>query len=265
MEALFSIEGLMTLATLTMLQAVLGFDNLLYITIESQRVEPARQSMLRKSGILVAVVLRLILLFALVKAVAYFQDPFLHLDWSGVLYGTFNVHATIVLIGGAFILYTATKEIWHMLSLETEQKADKEKRATFSKALVLIVTMNLVFSFDSILAAMALTDSFAIMATAILIGSALMIWLSDRVAVFLQKNRMYEVLGLFVLFIVGIMLLSEGGHLAHLAFFGHAITPMSKATFYFVLVVLIIVEIVQSRYARKLSLLKQAENPASNA
>jgi len=79
-----------------------------------------------------------------------------------------------------------------------------------------------------------------------------MIWLSDGVASFLEKNRMYEVLGLFILLVVGIMLLSEGGHLAHLTLFGNAITPMTKTTFYFVIAVLVLTDIVQSRYRRKL-------------
>ena len=112
--------------------------------------------------------------------------------------------------------------------------------------------MNLVFSFDSILSAMALTDVFAVMATAIVIGGILMIWLADHVAEFLEKNRMFEVLGLFVLFIVGIMLLSEGGHIAHLHFFGHEVTQMSKATFYFVIGILVVVDIVQSKYQKRL-------------
>ena len=112
--------------------------------------------------------------------------------------------------------------------------------------------MNLIFSFDSILSAMALSDVFWVMALAIMISGVLMIWLSDRVSEFLQKNRMYEVLGLFILFIVGIMLLSEGGHLAHLHLFGHQITPMSKATFYFVIGILVLIDIVQTRYQKKL-------------
>ena len=107
---------------------------------------------------------------------------------------------------------------------------------------------------------MALTQNYYVMATAIIISSALMIWMADGVAAFLQKNRMYEVLGLFVLFIVGIMLISEGGHLAHLKFFNFPITPMSKTTFYFILAILVIVEVVQSKYAKKLSRLKIEEH-----
>jgi len=90
------------------------------------------------------------------------------------------------------------------------------------------------------------------MFSSIIISGALMIWLADRVSEFLHKNRMYEVLGLFILFVVGIMLLSEGGHMAHLHLLGHQITPMSKATFYFVIGVLVLTDIVQTRYQKKL-------------
>jgi predicted tellurium resistance membrane protein TerC len=81
-----------------------------------------------------------------------------------------------------------------------------------------------------------------------------MVVLSEHVASFLQKNRMYEVLGLFVLLLVGVMLLAEGGHLAHLAFFGYPVEPMAKSTFYFVVGALLIVDIVQGRYQKKILL-----------
>jgi len=116
---------------------------------------------------------------------------------------------------------------------------------------------------DALLAAIALTNAmsfwvaFIVMATAIIISGILMIVLADTVTEFLKKNRMYEVLGLFILFIVGIMLLSEGGHLAHLKFFGYAVEPMAKTTFYFTICVLALVDIVQGRYQKKLLARKQ--------
>ena len=256
MEGLFTLENLLTLGMLVMLQAVLGFDNLLYIIIESKRVEEARQSKLRKTGIWMAVLFRLILLFLLLKILSYFTEPLFTIAWEGVVEGTFNLRAVVVLLGGIFIIYTAMKEIMHMMMLEESIELKNKQKSSFAKALILIVTMNVVFSFDSILSAMALTDNYIVMATAILIGALLMVWLADSVAAFLQKNRMYEVLGLFILFIVGVMLLSEAGHIAHLKFFGHEITQMSKATFYFVIVILVITEVVQSRYSKKLNSLK---------
>ena len=261
MEGLFTIENLLTLGMLIMLQAVLGFDNLLYIIIESKRVEAAKQSKLRKTGIWMAVGFRLILLFLLLKLLSYFTEPLFSLGWEGVVEGNFNLRAVVVLLGGAFIIYTAVKEIWHMMLMEEHAEHGQDKKSSFGTALFLIVTMNVVFSFDSILSAMALTDNYVVMATAILVGALLMVWLADTIADFLQRNRMYEILGLFILFIVGIMLLSEGGHIAHLKFFGYAVTQMSKATFYFVIVVLVISEIVRSRYSKKLSGLKVKKSP----
>jgi predicted tellurium resistance membrane protein TerC len=248
---IFSLENLFTLIMLTMLQAVLGFDNLLYISLESKRVKPEKQATVRRWGIGLAVALRIVLLFALIEVISLFQNTLFAANLTGFIEGDFNLHSIVVLLGGVFIIYTAVKEITHMLVFEdlSEEKKDK---TSFIGVIAMIVTMNLVFSFDSILSAMALTDIFGIMALAIVIGGVLMIWLSDRVAVFLEKNRMYEVIGLFILFVVGIMLLSEGAHMAHLKVFGHEILPMSKATFYFVIFVVVLVDIVQTRYASNL-------------
>ncbi len=254
---IFSVENLFTLLMLVLLQAVLGFDNLLYISLESQRVEASRQSSLRKWGIGLAVVLRIVLLFVLISLIDSVQGELFSLNWPGVIEGAFSFHAVIVLIGGVFLLYTATKEISHMMVLEDEEQVDRKPRSYFV-SLVWIVAMNAVFSFDSILSAMALTDVFVVMATAIVIGGILMIWLADHVTEFLKKNRMYEVVGLFILFLVAVMLLSEGGHLAHLKLFGYEVTVMSKATFYFVIVIMITIDVVQSRYQKKIQSMRAA-------
>lgn len=251
MEGLFTVDNFITLAMLTLLQAVLGLDNLLYISLESKRAPEENQKRVRTLGIGMAIVLRIVLLFILIRVIAYFQDPLFGFEFS-VAEGHFNLHSIIVLLGGVFIMYTAVKEIWHMLRIE-EDEAHETKPKSVNMIIFSIVIMNMVFSFDSILSAMALTDVFWVMATAIVIGGVLMIWLSGKVSEFLKKNRMYEVLGLFILFIVGIMLLSEGGHLAHLKLLGNDVTPMSKTTFYFVIVVLVIIDVVQSKYQKKLS------------
>ncbi len=248
------LENIFTLLMLILLQAVLGFDNLLYISLESKRAPEESQKMVRSIGIGIAIVLRIILLYVLVNVIKYFQEPFLELD-SEFLSGAINVHSLIVLFGGVFILYTALKEIWHLVYLE-EHEGESKKTQSVAKTIAMIVLMNLIFSFDSILSAMALSDVFWVMATAIIISGGLMIWLSDGVSKFLAKNRLYEVLGLFILFLVGVMLISEGGHLAHLEIFGNHITPMSKTTFYFIIFILVVIDIVQGKYQRKLIELK---------
>lgn len=262
------VENIVTLLLLVLLQAVLGFDNLLYISLESKKAPVSSQEKVRKTGILIAIVLRIVLLFVLVSIIEFFQSPFSFLtaEVKDVLSFAFNGHSLIVLAGGGFIIYTAIKEIWHMISindLDGQSETDGKRTKSANAAVTSIVIMNLVFSFDSILAAIGLTSSienqttaFIIMAIAIVLSGLLMLILADKISVFLAKNRMYEVLGLFILFIVGIMLLTEGGHLAHLKILGNEIVPMSKTTFYFVISVLILVDLIQSRYKKKLNIEK---------
>ena len=260
---IFTVDNLLTLLMLTLLQAVLGFDNLLYISMESKRVDVKDRQRVRRLGIGIAIALRIVLLFVLTKAIGYFQDSFLHID-THPIHLDLSGHALIVLLGGGFILFTAVKEIFHMLApANISEHTEGPAQVSVAKAVTMIVLMNLVFSFDSILGAIALTDNFMIMTIAVVISGGLMMWLADRVSAFLQKNRMYEVLGLFVLLLVGVMLLSEGGHLAHLSFFGHAVETMSKGTFYFVIAVLVLVDLVQGRYQSKLLAMDPPKTEAS--
>jgi len=265
MSELLNFENLGTLVMLIFLQAVLGFDNLLYISIESKRVPMEQQRKVRHWGIGMAAAFRILLLFVVIEAIAAFQTPLGTISLGNWVHGEFTVHALIVLAGGIFILYTAVKEITHMLAIQNLGEEEEQTPSSTMSVVSKIVAMNLVFSFDSILSAIALTDEIVVMAIAILVSSAMMIFLAEHVAEFLKKNRLYEVLGLFILFIVGIMLVSEGGHLAHLVLGGSEVTPMAKSTFYFVIIILVLVDLAQGRYQKKLTLEEsQRETPESS-
>lgn len=238
-----------TLTMLVLLQVVLGFDNLLYIALESKKAPKEKQNLVRKVGIGIAIFFRLLLLLFLIKLINKFEHPFIHLD-NNMISLSMNLESLIILLGGIFILYTSVKEIWHMLMLENN--IQDQKTSSVAKTITMIVIMNLVFSFDSILSAMALTENNYIIAIAIIIGGILMIIAANKVAEFLQKNRMYEVLGLFILFLVGIMLISDGGHQANLVIFNQPISPMNKSTFYFILTILILIDVVQTKYQKNL-------------
>ena len=267
---LFTAENLGNLLMLCFLQAVLGFDNLLYISIESQRAPVAQQRAVRFWGIVIAVALRVVLLFVMIRLIATLSEPFYVFDWEGVITGGVNFATLVFIFGGVFIIYTAVKEISHMLSLdhlETDVSAKSGKSAV--SVVALIVMMNLIFSFDSVLSALAITDVFPVLALAILLSGLAMLLLADGVTAFLEKNRMYEVLGLFILLIVGVVLLGESGqaaaHAMHdealaLHFFGYEVVPMSKTTFYFSVIVLFAVEILQSGYSRKLAAERSAKH-----
>ncbi|MEO1190086.1 MAG: tellurium resistance protein TerC, partial [Pseudomonadota bacterium] len=106
----FSVSGLFTLLMLLLLQAVLGFDNLLYISIESQRVGPEKAPMVRRWGIAIAVILRIVLLVIIVNVFALLAEPLFDVALKGVLEGEFTLQALVTLAGGGFIIYTAVKE-----------------------------------------------------------------------------------------------------------------------------------------------------------
>ena len=260
MEDLFTLANLANLGVLIFLQAVLGFDNLLYISIESRRAPLEDQARVRKLGILIAVGLRIVLLFVMMQLIDSLSAPFFSLNWVGVIEGSFNFSVIVFLFGGAFIMYTAVKEISHLLAIEhIENAIEKQNKKSAASVIAMIVFMNLIFSFDSVLSALAITDVFVVLAIAILVSGVAMMLLADTVAEFIKKNRMYEVLGLFVLLIVGIVLLGEGGHEGHLKLFGYAVQPLDKTTFYFSIAVLFIVQAIQSRFQKKLAHQRRVE------
>ena len=200
-----------TLLMVVFLQIVLGFDNLLYISIESKKAPPEKQSYVRKMGIGIAIALRIILLVILLQAISYLDKPLFTFDIPNLVsvmpdadgHGGMTFHALVVLGGGIFIMYTAIKEIAHMITLEEEDGDQVNLQpASVGKVIGWIVVMNLVFSFDSILSAIALTKKVWIISGAIIVSGIAMIVLADKVSQFLQKNRMFEVLGLFEDFLI---------------------------------------------------------------
>jgi predicted tellurium resistance membrane protein TerC len=248
---LLTLENLLNFGILIFLQIVLGFDNLLYISIESRRAPPEQQKNVRKWGILIAVGLRIVLLFLIMLLLEILREPLFSIHIAGIIEGSFNFASLVFSIGGGFLMFTALKEITHMLSVkDLSQEASHKASSSALKVATSIVIMNLIFSFDSILSALAITDVFVILALAIVISGIGMLMLADKVASFIEKNRKYEILGLFILLIVGVVLVGDGTHQAHLHLFGYALEPMSKATFYFALVVLVIVDVLQGRYRR---------------
>ena len=300
----FSVSGFFTLLMLLLLQAVLGFDNLLYISIESKRVGEEKAPMVRQWGIGIAVALRIVLLVIIVNLFTLLAEPLFGVHLQGILEGEFTLQSLVTFFGGGFIIYTAIKEITHLLAVEHIEHSEGSKSKSVTQAIMMIVAMNLVFSFDSILSAMAIANvevaqivnaaggvmstfegtvaeckagliatpiaeavgcepgkdyQVWIMAIAIISSGVVMILLADYVADFLKRNRMYEVLGLFILFLVGVLLVSEGAHLAHLKLFSFPVEAMSKSSFYLVVGVLVITDIISTTYQKRLWAQKEAE------
>jgi len=277
MENFFSLESFFTLIMLVLLQAVLGFDNLLYIAIESNKVgDPKDAKRVRTWGIAIAVILRIVLLVIIVMMFGALAEPLFSLPFTDILEGKFTLQALVTLFGGAFIIYTAIKEINHMLAVDHIEHSEGSGKHSVAKAIAFIVLMNLVFSFDSILSAMAIasvpgvdgaapTYQVPLMTIAIVLSGLAMILLADYVTEFLKKNRMYQIMGLFILLLVGVLLVTEGAHLAHLKIFGFEMQAMSKPTFYLVIGVLVVTDIISSKYQKRLWAQKEAEILSRNS
>ena len=270
MGDLLTIEAFLTLFMLILLQAVLGFDNLLYIAIESNKVGNAKDAKkVRQLGIGIAVVFRILLLFVIVALFQKMAAPLFSIHLEKFIEGEFTMQSLVTLFGGGFIIYTAIKEIHHLLIVEHIEHTGEPGRRSVAKAIALIVLMNLVFSVDSILSAMAIasevdangvvTYQVPLMVIAIVLSGLAMVFMADAVTEFLKKNRMYEVLGLFILFLVGVLLVTEGAHLSHLKLFNFPIDAMSKSSFYLVVGVLIVTDILSNRYQKRLWAQKEEE------
>jgi len=229
------------------LQVVLGFDNLLAIAIESNRAPEATQKSVRKKGILIAIGMRIALLVLLLWLMETVNVTFGSIH-TYFMTAEFNFENCFMMFGGLFVIWMAIKGIAHMLNIDDEKPKPKAKPA---RVILSIVWMNLIFSFDSILSAMAMSKNVWLLSGAIVAGGLLMLWLSDKVAAFIKKNREYEVMGLMILLIVGGMMFSEGAHLAEMHVFGHEMTAMSGGMFYTLLVVLVITEVIQTIFKKK--------------
>lgn len=268
---IFTLSGFFTFLMLLLLQAVLGFDNLLYITIESKRVGE-KAAMVRRWGIGLAMLFRVVLLVVIVSLFGLLAEPLFSIAIPRVLDGEFTLQSLVTLLGGGFIIYTAIKEITHLLTVDDIGQSKDGKKKSVAQAITLIVAMNLVFSFDSILSAMAIANvketvdgvtetryQVTIMTVAIIASGIAMMLMADYVADFLHKNRMYEVLGLFILFLVGVLLVTEGAHLAHMHIFTFPIDAMSKSSFYLVVAVLVITDIISTNFQKRLWAQREAE------
>ncbi|MBN2662615.1 MAG: hypothetical protein JXR68_03100 [Bacteroidales bacterium] len=247
------IADIFTLFMAIVLQAVLSIDNMLYISFSSKNAPAGKSNYVRSMGIIIAIVLRVVLLFVFVFVLSKFTNPLFEISGNKIFTGNFTLHGLIELVGGAFIIYTAIKEIWHMLTIEDFDSENTKNGTSLVKLFVMITFMNLIFSFDSVLSVVAITEKFWIMLLAVLIGGVLMIWLSNRITAFLQKNKKFEILGLFILLLVGFMLMTEAAHLSDIHVFGAEIHALHSSTFYMILVILVVVDVLQSRYQKRIT------------
>lgn len=205
LSSLFSINGLVSLLTLTILEIVLGIDNIIFISIAVDKLPRAQQSKARTIGLILALVVRTILLFC-IGWIAGLKDAFFHIGAYGV-----SGKALILLGGGVFLLYKTWKEIQEHIHSDGDEigTTNGKGKATFNAIIMQIIIIDFVFSFDSILAAVGLSGVILIMVFAVIISMILMILFSGVVADFINKNQGIKMIALGFLLVVGGILVAE--------------------------------------------------------
>lgn len=240
-----------SLLTLTFLEIVLGVDNIIFITIASNRLSEEKQRLGRNIGLMLAMVLRIALLFGISYLIAM-QKAILSFD-AELISGAFSGQSLILIGGGLFLLYKSTSEIHHKLEGSEHQDEVRIKRGTqtLTKAIIQITLINIVFSFDSILTAVGLTDYLWIMIIAVVISILIMMSFAGPVGRFVNLHPSIQMLGLSFLILIGFMLIAEGAHLAHVSIAGAGIGSVPKGYLYFAIVFSLFVEFLNMRFRQK--------------
>lgn len=223
-EALLTVDGLIGLFTLTLLELVLGIDNIVFISIITARLPLEKQRRARNIGLMLAMGMRVALLFGITWVIGLkeplfcFNDILTFLNESWLIEKEFFTHGfsgrdIILILGGLFLMYKSTTEIHKKIQgaeEEGNQPSEKRKSVNFSGIVVQIVLIDLVFSFDSVLTAVGLTDVIIIMILAVIISIIVMMLFATKISNFVNKYPSIKMLALSFLLMIGLMLVIEG-------------------------------------------------------
>lgn len=205
LQELFTTEAIISLLTLTLLEIVLGIDNIIFISIVSDKLPGEQQKRARSIGILLALVVRVALLFG-ISWIVSLKDPLFYAFKIG-----FSGRDIILFLGGLFLLGKSTTEIHHKLEGETED-TNTRKVVSMRSAIIQIVLLDIVFSFDSILTAVGLVDSVYIMIIAVVIALGVMLAFAQAISNFVNKHPSIKMLALSFLIMIGLLLVAEAFH-----------------------------------------------------
>ena len=236
--------------TLTFLEVVLGVDNIIFISILSGRFPVEQRKKLMQIGLFLAMIMRVLLLMG-VNWLTRMQNTLIHFD-SKYFSSNISIQTLILLAGGLFLIYKSTHEIFEKVEMELEEDTtDKKPTFSFSRALFQIVLIDIVFSFDSILTAVGMTNGIPyalwIMIAAVVIAITIMIGFADPVSRFVNKHPSLQILGLSFLLLIGFMLITEAASLSETVIMGSTISTIPKGYLYFAIAFSLGVEMLNMR------------------
>jgi predicted tellurium resistance membrane protein TerC len=203
MEAFFTAEGLAALVTLTVLEIVLGVDNIIFISILAGKLPPSQQPRARRVGLAMAMLMRIALLFSLAWVIGLTRPIF------AVLGHEISGRDLILIGGGLFLIAKSTAEIHDKLEGE-EGHSSKKVAASFSGVIVQIMLLDIVFSLDSVITAVGMANEISIMVAAVVIAVGIMMFAAGPISEFVERHPTVKMLALSFLLLIGVSLLIEG-------------------------------------------------------
>jgi predicted tellurium resistance membrane protein TerC len=255
MEVFLSVDAWVALLTLTFLEIVLGIDNIIFISIVTGKLPEEKRKKATRIGLFLAMFMRIALLFGITLLIAM-KAPFFSVDW-GWFKASFTGQAMILLLGGIFLIYKSTKEIHEKVDHKGDEELALKPSAakTFGSVLFQILMIDIIFSVDSILTAVGMTNgvngALTIMVTAVVISVFVMMLFAVPVGNFVNKNPSIQILGLAFLILIGFMLTTESMHLSHAVLAGEEIGAVPKGYLYFAIAFSLGVEFLNMKMRKK--------------
>ncbi|KGL63721.1 TerC family protein [Polaribacter sp. Hel1_85] len=254
MEIFAHADTWVALLTLTFLEIILGIDNIIFISISANKLPENQVRKATLLGLALAMITRILLLFS-VSYLISLKEPFLVI--SNSWFKTALTGQSIILfLGGLFLLYKSTKEIREKVEHTNEDEVIKSpKIISFTNVIFQIILIDIVFSFDSILTAVGMTNgingALIIMVIAVVISIIIMMIFSKPISSFVNNNPTIQMLALSFLILIGFMLITEGAHLSHTEIFNKTVGAIPKGYLYFAIAFSLGVEMLNLRIRKK--------------
>ena len=225
------LDAIIPLISLISLEVILGIDNVIFISILSDKLPDSQRNKLRYWGLGLAMVMRLILLTLISWILKLDQELFTLFDIH------FSGKGLILIAGGLFLIYKSTVEIYHKTELvNNSDQPVVPKTSSFKQLLLEIILLDLVFSIDSIITAIGMAQELWVMYTSVIIAVVIMIFASQPISFFIKKHPSFKILALSFLMMIGLSLIAEGFHLS-----------IPKGYIYFSMAFAFIVDIIQMK------------------
>lgn len=259
-EILSSPDAWVALLTLTFLEIVLGVDNIVFISITANKLPEHQQRKATNLGLLLAMVQRILLLFAISFLVGL-KAPFYHIDASWISVGI-SGQSIILFAGGLFLLYKSTSEIHEKVDMPEhgEDELKSKKISSLSRAITQIILIDFIFSIDSILTAVGMTngignkpgDALILMIIAVVVSIVVMMIFANSIRKFINEHPSMQLLALSFLILIGFMLIAEAAHLSHTRIFDQEIGAIPKGYLYFAIAFSLLVEFLNMQMRKKM-------------